>query len=831
MQTLAGDLRHALRGLRRQPGFTGSVVATLALGIGANVAIFSLVRAVLLKPLPYHDPERIVVLWERSKQHRAEPALVAPPNYADWVDQNRVFESLAFVPAYGTARQFNLQRQDGNEKINGAAVSSGLFPLLGVKPALGRWFRAEEDAIGSPNSAILSHSLWMRTYAGDRGVIGRTLTLDSYNLVKFEIVGVMPPGFSFPDDSELWVSFGVTKLLVPPPGSSQRCCRLFQVFGRLKDGVTIGQARAQMSAIQGRLAAQYPAADVSPDVSVVGLHDQVAGNVRLALYTLMGAVGAVLLIACANIASLMMARATARQRDYVVRVSMGATGWRMARLALTESLALALAGGLIGLLLAAAATQAMVSALPGLVPRASEIGVDWAVVAFALLLSTAAGVGFGLLPALQAARVNLGEALREAGRSGAGGVARQRLRQALVVVEIGVTVVLVICAGLLIESLYRLQRVDVGFPTERLLTANIDISSASYRRNPNRRPQAFFDSLTGRIAALPGVVAAGGVSQLPLTGAASRAQGFMIRGRVPASDADLPTAGVGGITPGGIEALGLRLLAGRAPSAADGPDTPPVVAINETMARRYWPGYPKASPIGERIVIGSGERMDRDRATGEPRWREIVGVVSDVRGLGLDRDPRPEIYAPHWQWGWHTADLAVRTRGDPRTLTSSIRSVARELDRNVVVTAVRTMDEVVAGATAEPRFRSFLLGAFSLAGVLLAAVGVFGVMSYAVAQRTHEIGVRMALGALPGAVRRMVLKQALGLAMVGAALGAGGAWGVTRLLEKLLFGVRTDQWSTFAGAALLLEVVAFVAAWLPARRATRINPIEALRWE
>ncbi len=809
-----------------RPGFTATVVVTLALGIGANAAMFSVIRAVLLRPLPYRDPDRLVVIWTRHPAKGAEQELVSPADYADWMAQNTVFDDMAFSPAYGAARLFNLQGPEGNERIRGAAVSASFFRLLGVAAALGRTFLDEEDRPGGPKSAVLSHSLWMRRFGGERGALGRTLTLDSYGLVTFTVVGVMPPGFGFPDRPEIWIPTGATEMRVPPPGASDRCCRWFQVFARLKPGVGLEQARAEMRVIQGRLHRQYPAADVNPEVSVVRLLDQLAGPVRLALFTLEAAVASVLLIACANIAGLLMAQASARRKEFTIRAALGAGRLRLLRQSLVESLTLALAGGLLGLGLAAAGTRALLAVIPEQVPRLEETRTDGAVLLFALSLAIVTGLIFGLLPAIQAARGHPGESLGEGGRGGTAGVRRRRWRGALVVGEIALAVVLTICAGLLIRSFRLLGQVDPGFRAERVLAASIDMSSSVFD-DPSRRPR-FFDQLMARIRALHGVVAVGGQSQLPLDGMGGRGQTFTIQGRPSVSAGDLPTAGLGGVTPDGFRALGIALLAGRVFTAADGRDAPRVVMVNQTLARRYWSG---PTPLGQRLVLGGGGRMDRVRATGEPNWREIVGIVADVRGLGLDREPRPEIFVPHWQWPWHSADLVARTTGDPRALASTVRAEARALEPNAVVTEVRTMEQIVSDSMAHPRFRSLLLGGFSVLGLLLAAVGIFGLMSTTVAERTREIGIRLALGAPPGRVRWLVVGHAMGLTMVGVSLGLASAASLTRLVSRLLFGVGATDWPTFAAAAVVLAVVAAAASYLPARRATQVDPVEALRYE
>ncbi|MGH9672552.1 MAG: ABC transporter permease, partial [Bryobacteraceae bacterium] len=784
----------------------------------------------LLRPLPYEDPDRIVVLWEGASGSGAEHALVTPANYADWIDQNSVFRTMAFSPAYGAAREFNLQRPEGNERIRGAAVSSALFPLLGVRTSLGRSFSADEDRSGAQRTAILSHALWIRLFGGRNDARGSKITLDSYGLVTFEVVGVMPPGFSFPDQAELWIPVGATEMRIPPPGASQRCCRWLQVFARLKDGVTIEQARAQMSLIQRRLAQEYPASDVSPEVSVIGLQDQIVGPVRLALYILQAAVIGVLLIACANVANLLLARAASRQKEIVVRSAIGAGRGRILQQLLTESAVIALLGGAIGFVLALGVLRLMATMMAGRLPRLEEVSIDAPVLGFALALSMVASLIFGLAPVYHATRIRLTDALREGGRGGTEGRRRRQFRGALVVMEVGLAVVLVICAGLFMQSLVRLHRVDPGFHTEGVLTATIDMSSAVYS-DPNRRPQAFFDALLDRLRARPGVAAAGGIGQIPLSGAARRGQGFMIQGRAHTSDADLPSAGFTGVTPDAFRALGMRLVHGRLFSTADGRETSRVAVVSETLARRYWPGYPKRLPIGERIVVGGGERKDVVRGTKQPNWREIVGVVSDVRGLGLDREPHPEVYLPHWQWPWHSADLTVRTGGDPRPLAAALRGEIRALDRNAVLSRVRTMEEVIGESVAQQRLRSMLLGLFAGVGLLLAAVGIFGVMSYAVAQRTHEIGIRMALGAEASHVRWKVVEQGLGLTLIGVALGLGTAFGVTRMMSTLLFGVTPTDWVTFVGSAVVLSAAALAACYLPARRATRVDPIIALRHE
>jgi putative ABC transport system permease protein len=814
------ELRYAVRTLRGSPGFSLAVVLTLTVAIGANTIVFGIVKAVFLDPLPYPAPERLVVLWQSNSRTGSLQQRVSPANFADWRAQNRVFAEMGFYPAWGGSRSFRLAGSDGPERVAGAYASSGLFRALGVKPLLGRTFLPDEDHREGDRVALLGYSLWQRRFGGSRDVLGRTLTVDTYGLRTYTIVGGMPSGFDFPDRAQVWLPSGWMGVTVPEPGASVRCCSWLMVVARLEQGVAVEQAQAQMSTIARRLLAAHPDSRESPEVTVVPMLEQSVGAMRRSFLLVGGSVLFVLLIAAANVASLLLARAAARQKEYVIRAVLGASRARILRQSLIESVLLASIGGAAGVAAAFGGLKLIVAAAGSRVPRLTEASIDLPVLAFTAGVSVLTGVLFGVAPGWHASRTALGV------RGWARRVAPARA--ALVVLEIALATMLAVCAALLVQSLHRLTRVDPGFRAENLVTARFDMTSRSFS---NRiRPREFFRDLMERMRGLPGVVAVGGASMLPLADAGPAGQPItqQERGFLPAADS--PTAKTGGATPDYFRALGVPLLRGRFFTESDGAQSPLVVILNDTMARRYWPGE---DPIGRRVVLGSRERQGRVRAGSgnEPDWMQVVGVVGDMRGRALDAEPRPELYLPYWQWPWYEVDLVVRTSGDPAAAAAALRREARQLDRDALITEVRMMEEILDGSVAQPRFRAWLLGAFAGAALLLAAIGIYGVTAYSTRQRTREIGIRMALGALPASVLRMVVLEAVRLAALGAAIGLAGSVAAGRLLSALLYGVSATSWPTFTAVALLLAAIAVGAAFMPARRAAQVDPLAALRQE
>ncbi|MCI0540595.1 MAG: ABC transporter permease [Verrucomicrobiales bacterium] len=811
------DLKFAFRQLRKNPGFTAVAVLTLALGIGANSAIFSIVHAVLLRPLPYHDADRLVTLWESDPMKGSGSVDVSPPNFADWVRQSSSFERLSF---YFVNRAVNLVGEDGSERAVATFASAGLFPLLGAQPILGRAFTPEEDKLGEDGGVvILSHGLWQRRFGGDPGILGKTLVIDSHNRYPQIVIGVMPPDFDFPRGAELW--------LPPwsdPFTSDRRSAHWLKVIGRLKSGVSLQQARTELQTIQQRIVAEHPEANIGAHVHVVPLRHQMLGELRPALWVLTGVVGFLLLIACTNIANFLLARAVARQKEIAIRVALGAGQFRLTRQLLTESLLLSLLGGSLGVWGAAASMPLMISLAPPALRSFAGIGVDGPVLLFTLLVSVMTSLLFGLVPALQATRSDLNTTLKDGVRIPLAGPASNRLRSLLVVTEVSLATVLLVGAGLMVQTLGRLLRTDPGFRVENLLVANFDMTSARY--SSTNRPQVFFQRLMERLALLPGVRSVGGATKLPLR-SDSNMQTFSIEHRPPARPGELVTGATHACTPDFFRALGVSLLRGRAFTDRDGNEAPRVVIINQTMAQRY---FPNEEPLGQRLVLGDRERMDTDR-NGRPNWREIVGVVADVKSAGLAVSARPEVYSPYQQWPWHSASLVLRTTGDPAELAAALRNEVRSLDKEQPVANIRTMEHILAEAVAQPRFRASLVGLFSGLALALAALGIYGVLAFAVTQRGHEIGIRMALGAQHGHVLRMVLRQGMGLVAVGIGIGLAAASALTRVLRNLLFGVSPTDPVTFIATALLLGVVALFACWLPARRAAKVDPMEALRHE
>ena len=809
------DLRLAARSLRRNPGFALVAVVTLALGIGANTAIFGVLNGVLLRPLPYATPDRLVKVWNHWEG--SPEGNLSPPEFFDYRERLGSFSHLG---AYTTGPA-NLTGGDAPERLNAGFLSAGVFPTLGIAPLHGRVFVAEEDVPGVEPPVVLGHGLWVRRFGGDPSIVGRTITLGGNART---VVGVMPPEFRLPEElrgeetTDLFLPLGIDRTTVPNRGS-----HFLRGVARLRPGVSVEQAAAELAAVARQLVAEFPddySAEMRFGAGAEPLAEHVLGDVRPLLLILLGAVGLVLLIASVNVASLMLIRADARQREMAVRTALGAGRGRIVRQLLVESGLLAMLGGAGGVLLAVWATEALVRLNPPGLPRPDAIGVDARVLGFALGVSLLTALIFGLVPALHASRAELGSTLRESARTATAGAARQRLRTLLVAGEVALAVVLLVGAGLLVRSFVALRQVDPGFRTEGVLTLRMSLPSSRY---PAERVPEFYREFLQRVSALPGVTAAGAVSNLPLASGLGDLN-FEIEGRPVGADESSPRADWQTVTPGYFLAMGMQLLRGRGVLPSDDERAPGAVVINESLARQYWADE---DPIGKRFELGAGAG---------PGWVTIVGVVRDLRHESLTEPPRPEMYIPHAQFrGWDSGapvramTLAIGNGANPVALAPAIREELRRMDPELPVADVRSMEEVRSESVALPRFVMLLLTLFSAVALVLAAIGVFGMMAYSVAQRTREIGIRIALGASAGEVARMVVRRGMAISLAGVALGLVGAVATSRLLSGMLFGVDATDPATFASIPLLLLATALLASYLPARRATRGDPVEALR--
>ncbi len=803
MQTLLQDLRYAARMLIKRPGFAIVAVVTLALGIGANTAIFSVVNGVLLRPLPFNNPAELVMVWE-NHQGRGGPERewLAPSDFEDWRAQNTAFTHLSAMNDWGPT----LTGLAEPEPLVGAGVSHDMFTLLGREPSMGRSFRPEEDQVGAPKVVMLSNELWQRRFGSDREIIGKSISL---NEESYTVVGVMPVGFKFPviANTELW------RPLRPGVNPScQRGCLTLRAIARLRPDASLEKAAADLNTIAHRLESEYPESNSKVGATVVSLHEQLVGNLRRPLLVLLGAVGFVLLIACANVANLMLARSRTRQREIAIRAAMGASRGRVIRQMLTESGLLLTIGVALGLLLALWLLRIFSGLAPVGAPRFDEIGIDATVLAFTLGAAILTGLIFGLLPALGISRPDLNSSLKE-GKGTPDGPRSGRLRGALVVAEMALALMLLIGGGLLMKSFLLLQRVDPGFNPDQVLTLRLFLNRTHYPEGQQIR--SFYAPLLDRLKTLPGAQSVAAISNLPL-GGNNTDSSFFIEGQPKPPADQQPVAWFSSISPNYFSTMEMRLLKGRAFTDRDDEKSPRVVIISEAMARRYWPGQ---EPLGKRI------------GNGTDNWREIVGVVNDVKHFGLDADTPPSMYLPLRQAPARGMSLIVRTVGAPLGVAPALRNDIWAVDKNLAIAQVKTMNELVSSSITQQRFIVLLLGCFAVLALVLAAVGIYGVMSYSVTQRTHEIGIRLALGARNTNVLALVLKNGMMLAAIGAAMGLAGALALTRLMRTLLFNVTPTDAPTFVGLSLGLLVVALVACYLPARRATKVDPLVALRYE
>ena len=803
---MMGDLRYALRMLAKSPAFTFVVVVTLGLAIGANSAIFSVVNAVLLRPLPYPNSDRLVRIYGTQPQLPTGPT--SPANFLEWKGENEVFERIATYIGQG----FNFTGTDKPERVIGVRVSADLFQLLRVQPALGRTFTVDEDRDGADRVVILSDQFWQSRFGGDARAVGQTITL---NEQRYTIVGVMPAGFAFPSPhAQVWTPVGFN-----PAEQATRDTNFIDVVARLKPAVSIEQAQANMTAIAQRQAERYPQTNFGVGVKVMSLQEDIVGDVRPMLVVLLAAVGFVLLIACANVANLLLARAAARQREMAIRGALGASRSRVVRLLLTESVLLAILGGAVGLLLAIWSLDLLVSLKPANIPRLAEIGVNRTMFLFTLAVSVFTGMLFGVVPALQVAKADLNEGLKESGRGGSDSARRHRVRALLVVSEVALSLVLLVGAGLMIRSFSKLLAVDPGFHADHVLTALVSLPVPKY---PKWEEQvAFYDRLLERLRNVPGVTAAGVITDLPLLGGGST--GFDVDGRPEALPGQRPLTDYRIASPDYFAAMGMKLLKGRAFSRFDTDGAPGVVIINETLAKNYFAGE---EPIGQRLAL-SGSPKD---------LREIVGVVADVRNYGVDADVKPEVYVPFTQSApdylssvVSALTVVVRSTMDPAMLTNVLREQVQALDKDQPVSRIKTMEGYLADSMAQRRFNMLLLGAFAGIALVLAAVGIYGVIAYTVAQRTHEMGIRIALGARGADILRLVFANAMVTTITGIVIGLVAAFALTRLLQSLLYQVTATDPFVFAAISILLLTVAAIATYIPARRAMKVNPITALR--
>ncbi|HYK20521.1 MAG TPA: ABC transporter permease [Pyrinomonadaceae bacterium] len=810
METLLKDIRYGIRGLVKRPGFTIVALMTLALGIGANTAIFSVVNAVLLRPLPFKDPEQLVIVWEDAAFIGFPQNTPAPANYVDWKTQNQSFTDMAAL----AETSFNLTGDGEPERVTVNGVNANFFPLLGVQPLLGRGFLPEEDRADNNKVALLSYSLWQTRYGGDRQIINREILL---NGKKFTVIGVMPAGFEFLDkEVRMWVPLALT-----PEQLANRGGHYLTVVARMKPGVSLKQAQADMNSIMHRIAVDHPDQTFEGKLGalVLPMRDQVVGTSRSSLVVLLVAVAFVLLIACANVAGLLLARAVGRRREVALRMALGAGRARVIKQLLTESLLLSLVAGVLGTLLAYWSFTFLQGLVPAEMALSTTLSLDTRILLFTILVSVVTGVIFGLMPALQASRIDLNEALKQGSTRM---TSTGRLRSALIVLEVALSLVLLIGAGLLIQTLFQiLQQYSILEP-EKILTMRTVLPAQKYKE-PEQRNR-FIEGVLGRVEHLPGVVSAGYTTSVPLAwkGGTSGFYPEGLKSPIPGMAYD---ANDRQVSANYLQTMNIPLRQGRFFDHNDNEKSIPVAIINETMARQYWPGE---NAVGRRFKLG-------DPNDKESPWRQIVGIVADIRQMGLDEPVKAEMYFPYQQITdeqfYTPRDLVIRTSGDTSSLVGAVRGVVREVDPDQPVSNVATMAELLGTEASQRRMGMIMLVAFAMLALLLAAIGIYGVLAYFVTQHTNEIGLRMALGATRSNILFLVLRKGMGLTLLGVVIGLAVALGATRLMSSLLFGVKAADPLTFTAVPLLLASVALLACYLPARRATKVDPLVALRYE
>ncbi len=807
MTTLLQDLKYAFRLMMKTPGFTFVAVLSIALGIGANSAIFSVVNAVLLRPLAYGDSDRLAVILHSGRNP------VSPANFLDWQKSSKSFEQMG-AAEYWTP---NISRAEGTEKIYALHVTSEILPLLRVQPVLGRVFTASEQTDGNDHEVVISYSLWQSDFGGSRSALNESVTL---NGEKYRIIGVMPRGFQFAPfwatKAQLWAP------LVLTGKATDRGANSLRIFGRLRSGTTLEQAQAEITTITANLEREFPGTNA--EVKVVSLKEKVVGNVRPALLVLLAAVGAVLLIACANVAHMLLARSSARQKEVALRTALGAGRVRVLRQFLTESLLLAIFGGVVGLLLAQVGVRLLIALSPGNIPRLDTVTLDTNVLLFVVALTFIAGLVFGIAPALRASELNPSEALKEGGRSGSESIGRNRLRSLLIASEFTFALVLLVAAGLMIRSFIALQSIDPGFQPHHVLS--LIVSAAGSEENASGKRVLFFQQVIERTRQLPGVESASAINHLPL-GGDLWGRSYYVEGRPVPAPNDMRSAIYRVVMPGYFRTMDIPIVRGRDVAESDTAQAPRVVVVSQRFAERQWPGE---DPIGKRFTLG--------RPPDPPQWMSVIGVVKNAVQEEWAGRPQEEIYLPYLQTTEYLGDasnrysyltLVVRTQADPASAAPAVQQLIRSMDKNVAISDLQTMDQLVADAKAEPQFYMVLLGTFSAVALILSAIGIYGVMSYSVTRRTQEIGIRIALGAQARDVIAMIVGQGAALALGGVGIGLISAFAVARLMSRLLYGVVPGDPLTFISVAVLLTSVALIACYIPARRAAQVDPMFALR--
>lgn len=806
MESLLSDVRYAIRNLIKRPGFTAIAVITLAIGIGVNTAIFSFINALLLKPLPFPDLDRIVAVWERVPSRGVERNEVTVADYLDWRAQNKTFEQLGIYRWWST----NLTGADSPERVQGFQVTTNFLDIVGVKPLMGRGFSVEESEPGKDAVALLTYSLWQRRFGADPNIVNKTISTNGTARI---VIGVMPPEFNYPKGAEIYSPLAITAEL-----ARSRLNQSYLGIGRLKPGVSIQAAQADMDHIAGQLQKQYPESNTGRNVVIYPILQDTVRMYATGLWVMMVAVGFVLLIGCANVANLMLGRATGRQREIALRAALGASRIRIVRLLLTESIVLGLVGGALGVLVGYWGIDLIRTANPGEAARFAagwnHLGINFPVLIFTLLLSVLSGVLFGLAPAWQLSRPDLNKALKEGGRQASSG--SQRLRGLLVVSEIALSLMLLVSAGLLIRSFLQLVKTDPGFNSDNLLTMNLVLPAAKYKDEPLRA--AFYSELVRRVEGLPGVESAAAVNHLPLGGSNS-SNPFLIEGTPEPPPGQQFSGRYRVCTPNYFRTMGIAVLKGRGFTEQDKAGSQPVIIVNETLARKYWPN---TDPLGKRMRYPGPLEQNP--------WMQVVGVVQDVKHE-LNLPVTPDYYVPHAQDAWQSMVLVAKTKVEPAAMAAPIRQQVWAIDKDQPVFDVHTMREVQAISLALYSFSSVMLGIFAGVALLLAAIGIYGVMSYTVSQRTQEIGIRMALGARAADVLKLVIRNGMSMAVIGVVAGLAGAFAITRLMASLLFGVSPTDAVTFALVTAGLLVVALLACYIPARRATKVDPLVALRYE